>query len=679
LLKRISFKTPAIPLALLLLGLLSFAPIIPRLGVYWDDWPSLWFLHSFGPGIFPAVFAIDRPLQGWLFILTTSLVGESMIAWQLFGILTRWLSALAMWWAMRSLWPRATWQVTWVALLFIVYPGFAQQYIPFTYSHMYLVLSLFFVSLGAMIWAQRKPGLFWPLTLFALISSVLCWFTLEYFIGLELLRPAILWLVFSQQTLSLRQRARRVAIHWAPYLLSLGGFAVWRALNKTPRAEITIFANLQSDPAAALARLGVTILNDLNEGLLLAWGRAFNLLDLLENRSIIILVSLGITLLAALLTAIFMLRLNPQVEPPMDDRREKKQWARQAIGLGLFALLASGWPFWVTNLRIELVFPWDRFTLAMMPGVSLLLVGLVELITRKTWQTTLLLAIAAGFAAGLHFQTGLSYMRDWNAQKDLFWQLAWRIPGLQPGSTLMTSELPFAYATDNSLTAPLNWMYAPENASRQMPYLMHNVDARLGTRLPSLAPGTPIRQKYRATEFNGNTSQSVVFFYSPPRCLKVMDPEIDRAWLQKPLYVDDALPLSDLNLILPEADPPAQPPSVLGPEPVHSWCYYFEKAELARQQEDWQEVARLGDQALALKPNLTRDNIVELTPFIEGYARSGQWQQALDLTLQAYQTWPRMQRLLCTRWLEIAEKTSANTEQQDALAKVQEELKCLTP
>ena len=60
------------------------------------------FLRS---GVFPQAFAADRPVQGWLFVLTTSLVGESLLAWQVFGILTRWLSGLALGWLLVSLWP----------------------------------------------------------------------------------------------------------------------------------------------------------------------------------------------------------------------------------------------------------------------------------------------------------------------------------------------------------------------------------------------------------------------------------------------------------------------------------------------------------------------------------------------------------------------------------------------
>jgi hypothetical protein len=85
-----------LPLGVLLLCALSFGPLITALGLYWDDWPSLWFLHFFGPGVFPQAFAADRPVQGWLFLLTTSLVGQSLLAWQVFGILTRWLSGIVL-------------------------------------------------------------------------------------------------------------------------------------------------------------------------------------------------------------------------------------------------------------------------------------------------------------------------------------------------------------------------------------------------------------------------------------------------------------------------------------------------------------------------------------------------------------------------------------------------------
>ncbi len=191
--KRVSNFTWAIPLGLFILSLIAYLPLTPDLGVYWDDWPSLWFLHFFGPTIFPKAFAIDRPAQGWLFTLTTSLIGESMIAWQIFGIFARWLCGLTFAWVIGLIWPQRKQLAVIAAALFIVYPGFSQQFIPITYGHQFLVYSAFLASLGCMLLASRRPKRYWQLTLCGLALDTWSMFALEYFFGLELLRPVLLW------------------------------------------------------------------------------------------------------------------------------------------------------------------------------------------------------------------------------------------------------------------------------------------------------------------------------------------------------------------------------------------------------------------------------------------------------------------------------------------------------
>ena len=119
-----------VPVALLLLCLISYAPLIRQLGFYWDDWPSIFYLHFLGPAGFLKAFSVDRPLLGWVFYFTSQLAGESIFKWQLFGILTRWLSSVMLWWMLRLLWQDKTKQAAWIALLFAIYPGFSQQYIP---------------------------------------------------------------------------------------------------------------------------------------------------------------------------------------------------------------------------------------------------------------------------------------------------------------------------------------------------------------------------------------------------------------------------------------------------------------------------------------------------------------------------------------------------------------------
>jgi len=70
--------------------------------------------------------------------------------------------------------------------------------------------------------------------------------------------------------------------------------------------------------------------------------------------------------------------------------------------------------------------------------------------------------------------------------------------------------------------------------------------------------------------------------------------------------------------------------AIFGPEPARGWCYYFEKADLARQRRDWQEVVSLGEQALS--ENLRPRDVSEWMPFLEGYSNLGLVQQAEQIS-----------------------------------------------
>ena len=374
---------------------------------------------------------------------------------------------------------------------------------------------------------------------------------------------------------------------------------------------------------------------------------------------------------------LFFLRYLVQASPALSGAA-RRRWGFQAVGLGLFALLLGGIPIWPTNLRIELFFPWDRFTLPMMLGAALLLVGLVELVAFRDWVSILLVALAAGLAAGFHYQNALEFRKDWLAQRDFFWQLTWRAPQIEPGTVLLTSELPFPYDWDNSLIAPLNWTYAPHLQGRELPYIIYNAESRLSSGLPDLQKDTQISEDLRITPFEGSLAQTVLFFYRPPgSCLKVIDPLIDKNLPDKPRYFREIYTFSDPNLIQLDAATSAQPPlQFFGPEPEHKWCYYFEKAELARQRGDWTALAALGDKALKGDKDFHKKNVAELIPFIEGYARVGRWERAYQLTLDAYQAWENMHLLLCKTWEDISQADALDAQGQAVYNRVIETLQC---
>jgi hypothetical protein len=119
----------------------------------------------------------------------------------------------------------------------------------------------------------------------------------------------------------------------------------------------------------------------------------------------------------------------------------------------------------------------------------------------------------------------------------------------------------------------------------------------------------------------------------------------------------------------------ALPASLFAPEPEHQWCYYFEKADLASQFDDWETVTRLGDEAFALKdyPNSPLERFV----FIEGYAHTGDWDRALKLSKDAHKiSKDFVAPLLCRLWGRIETETSGGSERAHAIAEARNLFAC---
>ena len=70
--------------------------------------------------------------------------------------------------------------------------------------------------------------------------------------------------------------------------------------------------------------------------------------------------------------------------------------------------------------------------------------------------------------------------------------------------------------------------------------------------------------------------------------------------------------------------------TLFGPEPAHGWCYFYTKAELARQQADWEGVVKLYNQAQ--KNGFNASMPVENLPFIEAFALTGDTDMSIKLT-----------------------------------------------
>jgi hypothetical protein len=209
-----------------------------------------------------------------------------------------------------------------------------------------------------------------------------------------------------------------------------------------------------------------------------------------------------------------------------------------------------------------------------------------------------------------------------------------------------------------------------------MDHILYFISIRLNRGLPDLVPELPIEQNYLAKTFHGNTSQLVVIDYSPPGCMRVLDPQIDSANRLLVPLLREAAWLSNTEMIHQERAV-TLPASLFAPEPVHGWCYYFEKADLARQFGDWQKVAELGEIAFQLEDH--PNNPVERFVFIEAYAHVDEWERAVNLSRESYRVSKNyVGPLLCRLWQRVEFETMQDMSEarNEALLEVKSMLAC---
>jgi len=286
----------------------------------------------------------------------------------------------------------------------------------------------------------------------------------------------------------------------------MGTFIFWRSF-------IHVFCQLRDDDSARTGAITIhhvvepvgyhhKRLDFVDPG---RWGQTLQLGNLFETGAWAGLRLLGLMILTGLLVSQFLCRLKIHAvqignvdDTPSSDRATQdtagfqrtdqnglNRWSVQAILVGLFAVLAAGWPFWITQLPLRMGFPQDRFSLPLAMGVCLLLAGLIDALGKDLPRKAIILGMIIALATGFHFDASESYREDWNMARDFFWQLTWRAPSVAPDTLFISTDLPFQYYEDDSLTAPLNWTFDPDGHSTQMKYMLYDLNVRYHN-LPSL-------------------------------------------------------------------------------------------------------------------------------------------------------------------------------------------------
>lgn len=627
------------PLLLAVITLIAYGLLLPLTGFYWDDWPFAWIAKFLGPAEFNPAFAPFRPFLGPIFYFTTSLIPPVPLYWQIFALVIRFLIGLAAFWAFNQIFPKQQ-RIAFIAtLLILVFPGYSQHWVALTHINQELIPFIFYLlSFGFTFKALRENKTTY--VIIALLLQLCGIFPTEYFFGLEGLRFLFLFFFFDGNII---QRFIKTLKVWWPYLLIWILNALWLiyyykfgpynsyAVNATQTFTAIMFLKAALD---ALWKTGFYI-----------WIQVL-VLTLSTLPAPASLLSLGLSALSLTLLTPYLLRFAPE------DETHEKTLPISLIVIGVIGILLGRLPSLAASLPLTLQSSFDRFMVSMMIGGSLFIIGLVELLVRNSRAKIYVYAILISLGIGQQFFNANIFRRDWEDQREIYWQMTWRIPAMQPNTVLLTDQMPIDYETDLSFTAPINWMYAPEYTRSDLPYILLYTEKRIGGgTLPSLEPNVRITYPYRTVQFNSSTSNAIVIYMPRNGCLRVLDPARGDREIYDGLaeVLTAAIPLSDPSRIITDTENPAVPKFFS--EPAHEWCYYFMKAQLAQQQGDYEQVVTLGNEAMSsgFKPQDQNEWLV----FIDAYARMGDFQSAEELSAAALAEDVRIRGGLCTVWEQI--------------------------
>lgn len=599
---------------------LAYLPLAAKFGYSFDDWYLMWAAKAYGAEAFFPIFSVDRPLRAWLMYPVYQLFGENPLFYNLSAYLLRVLGGLAFGWMLGMLWPRARAAAMGMSLLFVIYPGFLSQPNAIDYQSHIAALALAMFSLALTVRAFTGTDSMLKRSPWLVVSALTGWLYLglmEYYIGFEIIRFLLIFLLAIRVETTWLARIKKTVWGWLPLAIIPISFVFWRVFifvgeRKATNAGAQLSLFLVS-PLRAMFNWATGLVLDTWDVLVMAWVTPLaQLLKFLNGLQV--LAGIGLGMLAILATWYALRNLK-------NDKAGS--WRREALWLGLGSVFAGLIPVILANR--EVAFPYfSRYTLISSAGAVMFLTALVYSLPQKAWQQAVF-SVLILVATLTHFGNSVKAAAETASMNNFWWQVAWRIPHLEQNVTLVTLYPLAPIQEDYFIWGPANLIYYPVELSEK--------DIQPG--IFAAIPTDETVEKVLARERQQYDNRRKIITYANYRnillliqnkendCVRVIDGQLPEVWQQDSEAFLQMAPFSEIDHVQPDAPGKVPPSIVFGPEPEHGWCYYYQKATLARQQGDWAEVRRLGDEASAKNVFYTATEI-EWLPFIQAYALAGE-------------------------------------------------------
>ncbi len=611
-------------LFLLLISAVVYLPHIGSLTYFKDDWYYVYDGMLGGAKVFHEMFRIDRPARGFFFELYYSLFGVHPLAYHVGAFLWRGVSAIGAWWVFDMLWRSARKFNFTAALLFAIFPGYFWWVSAIEYQPMIASLALQVISIAftlKSIQSQNRVS-----KIVYLVGAILTGWTyialVDYAIGMEAFRLLCVFILIhrtSQDSFWRKTLASLRALGWN--LLIPAGFSLWRIfLFENERSATDIGGQLGvflSNPIATAMDWFFQTYNSLLNLSVMAWLNQFPaFIQGLRLRDT------AIGLLLAAVAILFVVLAEWWLKP----LAEGKDWDGgqdnvngEALLLGGLGMVFGVLPVVMANRYVN-VTGFSHYGLPASLAAALFMTGFIFSLSAGRARS-LALYVVVGFAALSHHGIAVHAVAEETALQKFWWQVSWRVPALREGTTLVI-HYPLYGMGDGGygLMEAANVIYFPDFTG-EIP--VHYPLAGL-TLNDENTPDILNGQAFKQTQYRSHTvdfDYGNLLVISQPTlgsCVHVIDGAQPLISAYDPVDLSLAAPSSQIDNVIVDAEPTLPPVFIFGEEPERDWCYYFQKADLAAQRGDWNEVASLGEEAIDLE--LSPEDRVEWMPFLKAYA-----------------------------------------------------------
>ncbi len=676
---RLELPEWSIPLVFLIVCVVGFGLLIFDLGYYMDDWSYVFYARVMGAGGLREMLLYDsRPFAALLYIPAFQLLGFKPIYWHLAILLLRFGTTVVLWLTLRTIWPKRPFETAATGLLFIIYPFFMFQPAALGSTHHWAGFFLFSLSIFLMAKANRGNRNVLPFTGLSLVLEAIHLFTSEYYSGLELIRPIILWIILSDiEAKRSMFSLQKTIIRWLPYLVPLFLFGYWRAIifQNPPgvvRNEPVILNQLIHEPLAALGFLFSAALKDSISVLTLGWQKAIDPV-LVDFTTWFNISRLFISILLFMLVYIYLIKLAPDSGGAEPD----ENWISRGLIFGVTALLTAGLPFWLVGRTIQEsknLESASRVGIPAMFGAAFLIAWVTNTLVNERAKKALVISFLVAIAINLQLANARGFRFSWEKQTRFYQELIWRAPSIEAGTSIITDQEVLPYMGEYATAYAINTIYQPVNISSPpywyfpIYYSYPDIDAFL--------QGIPIEYEKFTMKFNGNSRDSLVVAFEPglDQCLWILQPED----INLRSISEDLRKLSSISAIerigVGQNGDVDLPEEIFGRSKPKGWCYYFEKSELARQYHRWDEVVSLWEQAISAGEQ--PGNGFEYIPFIEAYGHQGDWEQVTTLTKAANKVTQGLESPLCDSLDRLSLNTPATERRDLTISKLKANLSC---